>query len=80
MQKAYERPWRYYGSNYQLIDLDGDVLPEILTEQACQWTYKRNLGVNNQVLMDGKKVTFLRFQEILGLKEKPVVGLNTDKA
>jgi RHS repeat-associated protein len=32
------------GSNYQWVDLDGEGLSGILTEQAESWFYKRNLG------------------------------------
>ncbi len=38
---------------YQWIDLDGDGLGGVLTEQADAWFYKRNLSPRNRVIEDG---------------------------
>ena len=38
------------GSSYQWVDLHGEGLPGILTEQAGQWFYKRNLSPVSQML------------------------------
>lgn len=37
-------PYGVDGSNYQFVDLDGEGLSGILTEQATAWFYKPNLG------------------------------------
>ena len=37
-------PYGLDGSNYQWVDLDGEGLSGILTEQGGAWFYKRNLG------------------------------------
>jgi RHS repeat-associated protein len=41
------------GSNYQWIDLDGDGVGGVLSEQAGAWFYKRNLSPQTSVLEDG---------------------------
>ena len=38
------------GGSYQWIDLDGDGLAGVLTEQANAWFYKRNLSPINVVV------------------------------
>ncbi|MGZ5053532.1 MAG: SpvB/TcaC N-terminal domain-containing protein [Methylobacter sp.] len=43
-------PYGLDGSNYQWIDLDGEGLSGILTEQAEGWYYKRNISANQQVI------------------------------
>jgi hypothetical protein len=43
-------PYGLDGSNYQWVDLDGEGLSGILTEQADGWFYKRNLSANHQVI------------------------------
>ncbi|WAK02312.1 SpvB/TcaC N-terminal domain-containing protein [Methylobacter sp. YRD-M1] len=37
------------GSNYQWVDLDGEGLTGILTEQGTGWLYKRNHSANNLI-------------------------------
>lgn len=37
------------GANYQWVDLDGEGLSGVLTEQANAWFYKRNLSPTNRV-------------------------------
>jgi RHS repeat-associated protein len=41
-------PYGLDGSNYQWVDLDGEGISGILTEQAGKWFYKRNLSPINQ--------------------------------
>ena len=36
------------GSRYQWVDLDGEGLSGILTEQAGGWFYKANLSADNR--------------------------------
>jgi RHS repeat-associated protein len=40
-------PYGLDGSNYQWVDLDGEGLSGILTEQGTGWFYKRNHSANN---------------------------------
>ena len=42
-------PYGLDGSNYQWVDLDGEGLSGILTEQANDWFYKRNHSANHLV-------------------------------
>ena len=50
------------GSAFQWVDLDGEGLAGILTEQNGGWAYKRNLSPINQVtLPDGERVARVRF-------------------
>ena len=42
------------GANYQWVDLDGEGLSGILTEQAEAWYYKRNLSPINRGEHNGK--------------------------
>lgn len=45
------------GSNYRWVDLDGEGLSGILTEQGGSWFYKPNLSPVNQQTVDGEQVT-----------------------
>lgn len=40
-------PYGVDGSAYQFLNLDGEGMPGILTEQADAWFYKENLSANN---------------------------------
>ena len=42
------------GTRYQWVDLDGEGLSGILTEQGGGWFYKRNLSPINTVQNNGK--------------------------
>jgi RHS repeat-associated protein len=46
-------PWGVDGSNYQWVDLDGEGISSILTEQADGWFYKRNLSPIKRVMEHG---------------------------
>lgn len=37
------------GTSYRWVDLDGEGLPAILTDQGGRWYYKRNQSANNQL-------------------------------
>ncbi|WON73555.1 SpvB/TcaC N-terminal domain-containing protein [Nitrosospira sp. Is2] len=52
------------GNTYQLIDLDGEGLSGILTEQAGAWFYKRNQSALPVIDQDGKKITVARFSPL----------------
>ncbi|MFD7936578.1 SpvB/TcaC N-terminal domain-containing protein [Streptomyces sp. NPDC059755] len=49
------------GTRYRWIDLDGDGLPGILTEQGGAWLYKRNLSPTNRVGQDSDTHLEARF-------------------
>jgi RHS repeat-associated protein len=52
------------GSNYRWVDLDGEGLSGILTEQAGSWFYKSNLSPVNQKTIDGEQVTLAKFEPV----------------
>ncbi|HUG66473.1 MAG TPA: SpvB/TcaC N-terminal domain-containing protein, partial [Pirellulaceae bacterium] len=58
------------GAVYQWVDLDGEGISGVLTEQAGVWFYKRNLSPVNQVRENGKDRTKARFGplELVGAK------------
>ena len=56
------------GSNYRWLDLDGEGLSGILTEQAGAIFYKRNLSAGNQVADNGNTITEPRFAPIQGAR------------
>ena len=49
------------GTRYALLDLDGEGLPGILTEQGGGWFYKRNRSPLAQSIEAGREVTVARF-------------------
>jgi hypothetical protein len=54
-------PRGFDGRDYQLVDLDGEGLSGILTEQGGSWFYKRNLSPNNIHIEDDREITLARF-------------------
>ena len=64
-------PYGLDGANYQWVDLDGEGLSGILTEQAQGWFYKRNLSPINVVRQNGKEHTEARFAPLEVVAEKP---------
>lgn len=63
------------GSRYQWVDLDGEGLSGVLTEQAGGWYYKRNLSANNLVREDGRERAVARFGPLEIVTSKPAGGL-----
>jgi hypothetical protein len=65
-------PYGLDGMHYQWVDLDGEGLSGILTEQGGAWFYKRNLSINYQASNPASKMerTAARFSstEILARK------------
>jgi hypothetical protein len=61
------------GSSYQWIDLDGEGLSGILTEQANGWFYKRNISANQQVIDPDTNAirTIARFNPVELVASKP---------
>jgi RHS repeat-associated protein len=67
-------------STTQWVDLDGEGISGILTEQADGWYYKRNSSANNQVAGDGGELTATRFEPIEPVSVKPAGGLASGRA
>lgn len=61
------------GTNFHLVDLDGEGSSGILTEHAQVWFYKRNLSPINVVQQDGKQHTEARFAPLEVVAEKPSI-------
>lgn len=57
-------PYGLDGSHYQWVDLDGEGLSGILTEQGGAWFYKRNLGALPVKGADGKLAVAARFAPV----------------
>jgi RHS repeat-associated protein len=64
------------GTRYQWVDLDGEGLSGILTEQGNGWFYKRNLSPVNTVEIDGDKQIKAKFFPVELVVTKPATGLN----
>ena len=63
------------GNRYQWVDLDGEGLSGILTEQGNGWFYKRNLSPINAVLENGKQHVEAQFAPVELVASQPVGGL-----
>ncbi len=68
------------GSAYQWVDLDGEGLSGILTEQADGWFYKRNLSPINIVGDNGTAHVEARFAAVELVATKPGSGLAAGRA
>ena len=63
------------GTRYQWIDLDGEGLSGILTEQDDGWYYKRNLSPINTIQDNGKSHIEANFAPVEQVATKPATGL-----
>ncbi|MFN0165538.1 MAG: SpvB/TcaC N-terminal domain-containing protein, partial [Bryobacteraceae bacterium] len=63
------------GSRYEWVDLDGEGLSGVLTEQADGWLYKRNLSPITHVGADGAARVEPCFAPVERLTTKPAVSL-----
>jgi RHS repeat-associated protein len=63
------------GTHYQWVDLDGDGLSGILTEQGDGWFYKRNLSPINTVQTNGAEHIEARFAPVELVGSKPAIAL-----
>ncbi|NJO42497.1 MAG: toxin [Cyanobacteria bacterium RU_5_0] len=63
------------GARYQWVDLDGEGLSGILTEQGGGWFYKRNLSPINRVQSNGIERIEARFAPVELVASKPAVPL-----
>ena len=64
------------GTRYQWVDLDGEGLSGILTEQGNGWFYKRNLSPINTIQTNGYKHIEARFSPVELVVNKPATALN----
>ncbi|MEB3281213.1 MAG: SpvB/TcaC N-terminal domain-containing protein [Lyngbya sp.] len=63
------------GTNYQWVDLDGEGLSGILTEQGNSWFYKRNLSPISTVQENGQNTVNVKFSPIELIASQPAVVL-----
>ncbi len=68
------------GSRYQWVDLDGEGLTGILTEQAGAWFYKRNLGPINVVGQHGSSHLEACFAPVELVATQPSLSLASGHA
>src|SRR5215210_8013226 len=64
-------PYGLDGTRYQWIDLDGEGISGILTEQAGAWFYKRNISPVSFESRDGRETPVARFGPIEYVGQKP---------
>jgi RHS repeat-associated protein len=64
-------PYGLDGSKYRWVDLDGEGLPGILTEQGTSWFYKANLSPINQQQISGSEVTLAQFAAVEVVARQP---------
>jgi RHS repeat-associated protein len=69
-------PYGLDGTRYQWVDLDGEGLSGILTEQGNGWFYKRNFSPINTVEIDGDRQIQVGFSPVELVARKPAMGLN----
>jgi len=63
------------GSGYRWVDLHGEGLPGILSEQAGQWHYKRNLSPISQTLRADHKADVATFAPLELVASRPNANL-----
>ena len=63
------------GNTYRWVDLHGEGLPGILTEQAGSWFYKRNLSPISQRLQGATKADVATFAPLEMVASRPNVSL-----
>lgn len=68
-------PYGLDGTRYQWVDLDGEGISGILTEQGNGWFYKRNLSPVNAVRENGKSHVEAQFSPVELVTSKPASGL-----
>jgi RHS repeat-associated protein len=59
------------GTNYRWVDLDGEGVSGILTEQSGMWFYKPNLSPANQQTENGRQKTVAQFGPSLVVERQP---------
>ena len=73
-------PYGVDGSNYQWVDLDGEGISGILTEQANGWFYKRNLSPTRLVQDNGTDRIAARFGPVELVASNPSTALAAGQA
>lgn len=68
-------PYGLDGSVYQWVDLDGEGLSGVLTEQAGAWCYKRNLSPANTQTENGQERTTVKLGPLERVTRKPSFSL-----
>jgi len=68
-------PYGLDGTHYQWVDLDGEGLSGILTEQAGSWFYKPNLSPVNQHSENGGQSTLAQFGPVETIARKPSLAM-----
>lgn len=68
-------PYGVDGSNYQWVDLDGEGVAGVLTEQGTGWFYKRNLSPANRVVQNNQERTEPQFGPVEVVATKPALAL-----
>jgi len=68
------------GSAYRWVDLHGEGLPGVLTEQAGAWFYKRNLSPIPQRRSDGSESVSARFAALETVALKPSAAVSAGAA
>ncbi|MEO0987420.1 MAG: SpvB/TcaC N-terminal domain-containing protein [Cyanobacteria bacterium J06639_14] len=63
------------GTRYQWVDLDGEGLSGILTEQGEGWFYKRNLSPLNRIQTNGSEHLEARLGAVESVASKPAMAL-----
>ncbi|SFN24798.1 RHS repeat-associated core domain-containing protein [Nitrosospira briensis] len=73
-------PYGLDGSRYQWVDLDGEGLSSILTEQGDEWFYKPNLSPINVQTCQGEERVTARFGPVEMVAKKPsLAALNSGR-
>jgi RHS repeat-associated protein len=73
-------PFGLDGSEYRWVDLDGEGLHGILTEQNGSWLYKANLSPINQQTVKGAELTQPRFAPVEVVARQPsLAALNASR-
>jgi len=68
------------GAVYQWMDLDGEGLSGVLTDQGDGWFYKRNTSANNLMQENGNQRTVARFAPLELVATRPAGGLRGGQA
>jgi RHS repeat-associated protein len=73
-------PYGLDGSSYQWVDLDGEGISGLLTEQGNGWFYKRNHSPVHHVVDNGIERTAVRFGPAERVATKPAASLAAGRA
>jgi hypothetical protein len=73
-------PYGLDSAHYQWVDLDGEGISGILTEQADGWFYKRNLSPAHRTRDNGSERTLARFAPVELVTAKPNAPLVSGQA